>query len=91
MNKVIDKHLLTLQRLNSQGLQKYKLSKDCHCLESVINDNSMNAAFSSYGDYGDGQLWLSYDGSLNDGLTLFASDDDNDIKPHGDFNASYEQ
>ena len=54
----------------------------------------MNPAFSSYGDYGDGQLWFSYNGSrifLSDGLTLFASDDDNGMKPHGDFNASYEQ
>lgn len=54
----------------------------------------MNSAFTTYGDYGDSQLWFSYDGSrifLDDEMTLFASDDDNDMKPHGDFNASYEQ
>ena len=78
--------------VNSQGLQKYKLSKDRHCLESV-NSGNMNHFF-TYGDYRADQLWFPYDGSrmfLYDGMTLFASDDDNDMKPHGDFNASYEQ
>ena len=68
------------------GSQKYHLSENGECLE-VVSDNTGD------GFNGD-RLWFSYDGSrifLNNGMTLFASDDDNDMQPHGDFNASYEQ
>ena len=71
--------------------QKFCLSVSRECLEAV---KSSNNPVDSYSDYDASQLWFSYDGSrifLNNGMTLYASNDDNDMNPHGDFNASYEQ
>ena len=67
-------------------LQKYNLSKNGECLESV--------GYNRYRDIHGDQLWFSYDGSrifLSNGMTLYASDDDNDMQHHGDFNASYKE
>lgn len=67
------------------GSQKYNLSDNGGCLE-VVSDNTDS--------FNSDQLWFSYDGSrifLNNGMTLFASDDDKDMQPHGDFNASYRE
>ena len=69
--------------------QRYTLSVNHECLDrAVSNSNPLDP------DSGSGQIWFSYDGSrifLNNGMTLFASNDDNDMKLHGDFNASHKQ
>lgn len=81
------------QELSPQSMHKYNLSSGqstgakTRCLE-YLHDNP------DFGTYNYGQhLWFSYDGSrifLENGLTLSASDDNLDMKPHGDFNSSYE-
>lgn len=57
-------------------------------MSHYVHDNS------DFGYYDYGQhLWFVYDGSrifLENGLTLTASNDEMDMEPHGDFNASYE-
>ena len=77
------------QGLSPQSMHKYNISRQSTtktlCLE-YIHDNS------DFGTYYYGRrLWFSYDGSrifLENGLTLTASDDQQDMKAHGDFNAS---
>ena len=72
--------------LSGRLSQKFNLSKNGECLESID--------YSREGDIHGDQLWFSYDGSrtfLEDGMTLYASDDDNDMQHHGDFNASYKE
>ena len=72
--------------ISPQSLYKFNVSSKTHCLEYV-----QDTGFYDY-DYGR-YLWFSYDGSrifLDSGLTLASSDDDSDMKPHGDFNSSYD-
>lgn len=75
------------QGLSPQSMHKFNVSSKSQCLE-YIHDNS------DFGTYEFGEhLWFSCDGNrifLQSGLTLFSSDDKLDMKPHGDFNSSYE-
>ncbi len=71
-----------------QSMQKYKVSKNKQCLEYIHGNPELGSKY-DYTHY----LWFSYDGSrifLDNGLTLTSSDDTSDMKPHGDFNSSYE-
>ncbi len=75
------------QGLSPQSMHKFSVSTKAQCLD-YVHDNS---DFGTY-DYGQ-HLWFSYDGNrifLDNGLTLTSSDDNSDMKPHGDFNSSYE-
>ena len=71
------------------GSEKLTISKNGKYLGDTRGNN-----YQDYDDLPGDQIWFSYDGSrifLNNGVTLYASDDDNDMQPHGDFNTSHEQ
>ena len=75
------------QGLDPQSMHKFNVSGKPRCL-NYIHDNSDFGTY-YYGEH----LWYSFDGSrifLESGLTLTSSDDLSDMKPHGDFNSSYE-
>lgn len=73
-------------------MNKFKPTSDQDCLESVQSHSNHLHSQVSDNDYGDHQIWFSYDGSrmfLNTGRALAASDDpDKDMKTIGYFNAS---
>ena len=79
------------QGVSPQSMHKYNVSRQPDGESQYLNYVHNNPDFGTY-DYGQ-RLWFSYDGSrifLESGLTLTASNDELDMKPHGDFNASYE-
>ena len=87
----VKKWVYVIEAVDPQSLQKYNVSRQStaktRCLEYLSDKSDVDTRY----DYGQ-HLWFSYDGTrifLENGLTLSASDDNLDMRPHGDFNSSF--